>query len=323
MKNSAAVAKRKKSAAALALSLAATLLLTSLLAGCGKTEPAPVADTPEPAAATEPTAAPEPTATPEPSEEPAASEEPSAEIERQDGERFEAVIVIEGMEETVQYEHVRNGNIGFEMDYEYESLERQSDAVCDRFISIYDDPEEPMNYLEVSNSAEDAEFVAASIRKSLEDDYDIIEETYTLDRAGDCIRLDASGAKDGGGTPDILYTAYIIPADDGCRIAMAQYSFESAEGFGRRFSYMVNTLKVIAITEEYEIPEDNGELPPGWTGADFGELNGIDFEVEPDEDDHEWTGADFGELNGIDFEVEPDGDDHEWTGADFGEQNGN
>ncbi len=222
------------------------------------------------------------------------------------------------MEETVQYEHVRNAYIGFEMDYEYESLERQSDAVCDRFISIYDDPEEPMNYLEVSNSAEDAEFVAASIKKSLEDDYDIIEETYTLDRAGDCIRLDASGAKDGGGTSDILYTAYIIPADDGCRIAMAHYSFESAEGFGRRITCMVNTLKVIAITEEYEGPEDNGattgansETPKEgdreWTGADFGELNGIDFEVEPEEDDREWTGADFGELNGIDFEVEPEG----------------
>ena len=34
-------------------------------------------------------------------------------------------------------------------------------------------------------------------------------------------------------------------ATDGCRIATAHYGFESAEGFGKRFSSMVKTLVVI------------------------------------------------------------------------------
>ena len=43
---------------------------------------------------------------------------------------------------------------------------------------------------------------------------------------------------------------YIIPAPDGCRVATAHYSFESAEGFGRRFSYIVNTLTIIGSHPE-------------------------------------------------------------------------
>ena len=94
--------------------------------------------------------------------EPAESPETMAEIERQDGERFEAVIVLEGMEETIRYEHVRNDMIGIEIDYDYEAFERRSESDCERFISRYDDPDEPLNYFEVTYSAQDADAVAAA-----------------------------------------------------------------------------------------------------------------------------------------------------------------
>lgn len=164
---------------------------------------------------------------------------------RQDGERYEAVIIMEGMEETVQYEHVRNDTIGFEMDYEYERFERRSEADRERFISIYDWPEAPENYLELTYSAEDADTVAASVRAELSQDYDLLENTRELAGVGSCLYIEASNAKDNGGTPDQLQSVYIIPTGNGCLVAAAHYSFEAAEGFGRRFSYMLNTLTVL------------------------------------------------------------------------------
>ena len=56
--------------------------------------------------------------------------------------------------------------------------------------------------------------------------------------------MDASSGKDNK-TPNRLQTAYIIPAADGCRVIRAYYTMESAEGFGRRFSNIANTLVVI------------------------------------------------------------------------------
>ncbi|MBQ1413274.1 MAG: hypothetical protein IIY93_08805 [Clostridia bacterium] len=169
----------------------------------------------------------------------------SFETGRQDGERFEDVIMIEGMEETVKYEHIRNDSVGIEMDYDYERFERHSESDRECFISIYDDPQNPQIYLEVTTSADDADTVAATIGETLSANYDIIKESITLDRAGDCILIDASNAKGNKGTPDLLQTVYIIPAADGCRIATAHYTFESAEGFGRRFNYIMNTFVVI------------------------------------------------------------------------------
>lgn len=169
----------------------------------------------------------------------------SVETGRQDGERFEDVIMMEGMEETVKYEHIRNDSVGIEMDYDYERFERHSESDRECFISIYDDPENPQIYLEVTTSTDDADTVAATIGETLSANYDIIKESITLDRAGDCILIDASNAKGNKGTPDLLQTVYIIPAADGCRIATAHYTFESAEGFGRRFNYIMNTLVVI------------------------------------------------------------------------------
>ena len=97
-----------------------------------------------------------------------------------------------------------------------------------------------MIYLDQSPDA-----VSASVGDELSKNYDIIREPYVLDRAGVCVRIDASSTKDGR-TPDLLEAAYIIPAGDGCLVAAAHYTFESAEGFGRRFAEMLNTLVVLS-----------------------------------------------------------------------------
>lgn len=183
-----------------------------------------------------------------PAEEPAAEPAQDNGTQRQDGERFEGVIILEGMEETVRYEHVRNETVGFEMDYDYESFVRQNETVHERFVSHYDNPAAPQNYLEVIWQAQDAETVADSVGNELSKKYDITREPYTLEHAGSCIRIDASATKDGH-TPDLLQAVYIIPSGSGCLVAAAHYSFESAEGFGRRFANMLDTLTVLSRVE--------------------------------------------------------------------------
>ena len=171
---------------------------------------------------------------------------PRAEPERRDGERFEAVIILEGMEETVQYEHVRNDALGFEMDYDYELFVRRSEADRECFVSFWDDPDNPENYLEVTRSSQDAETVAASVSETLSAEYEIRRyDLFPLDRSGSCIRIDASADIGGKTMPAQLQMVYIIPAADGCLIATAHYAIEGAEGFGRRFAYMMHTITVI------------------------------------------------------------------------------
>ena len=176
-----------------------------------------------------------------------AAEAPAAEPEnlRQDGDRYEGVIMLEGMEQTVQYEHIVNKTAGFEMDYDYETFVRHSDADRECFILSWDDPENPEYYLEVTYSRDDAEAVAAAVSEDLSKDYEIIRESITLDRAGSCIQIGASEVKGGGYTADQMQMVYIIPTDDGCRIATEHYGFDSADLFGARFRAMVNTLSVI------------------------------------------------------------------------------
>ena len=154
--------------------------------------------------------------------------------------------MLEGMEETVQYEHVVSETVGFEMDYDYEFFLRRSEADRERFVSVWDNAETPENYLEVTYSAESAEAAEASISEALSQEYDLLKEMRTLDRAGDCIRIEASVLKDTNTMADQLQAVYIFPAPDGCRIATAHYAIEGAEGFGRRFAYMLNTLSVIS-----------------------------------------------------------------------------
>lgn len=253
---------------------ALVFLLMTLLIGCGKktepaeparalttapvssTEAAVTAESEESAESAKPAESDVTVESVNPAESPE-SEETETEPARQDGERFDGVIMIEGMEETVHYEHIRNDALGFEMDYDYESFVRRTEPDRECFISVYDDPGDPQNYLEVTYSADDAETVCTSVSAALSNDYELIRESCTLDRAGSSIRIDASEAKGSGVTPEQLQTVYIIPAPDGCRVAAAHCSFESAEGFGRRFSDLMNTLTVIERTEG--IPLSEGE----------------------------------------------------------------
>ena len=223
---------------------AVLLALLLIMAGCGKKGEAPASV--EPAANNIPEAAAEPAGMPE----------TVAETGRQDGERFDAVIVLEGMEETVRYEHVRNETVGFEMDYDYESLKRLSETDQECFISIYDDPENPWNWLGVAYSTQSADAVADSVSAELSKDYEIIKEIVPLDRAGSCIRIEASELKGTGRMADQLQVVYIIPAADGCRIATEHLTAESAEGFGRRFSYILNTLAVIDRSSERKLTDE-------------------------------------------------------------------
>lgn len=216
---------------ALTMMIAAALLMS--LTGCGKA----------PAAASEAPQA-------EPQTEAAVTVAPAAEPGRQDGERFETVILLEGMEETVHYEHVRSETLGFEMDYDYESFVRQTEAGRECFLSCWDDAANPENYLELSCDTGNAELVASAIQAALSDEYDLVVETYPLDRAGSCIRIEASELKGQGVMPQQLQVVYVIPTADGCRIARAHYAREAAEGFGRRFDSMLNTLTVIERSGE-------------------------------------------------------------------------
>ncbi len=233
--------------------LAIALLMTTVFGGCGAQK--------DSAKETEPVISSDPISTETSAVSSAAKSEAGTETEietgnvtapeagivtgRQNGERCEDVIILEGIEETVKYEHVRNDKIGIELDYAYESFNRQSASDCERFVFCYDDPADPQNYFEVTCRAEDADTAAASISEALSKEYDIIKESQVLDHAGSCIHIDASCAKGGKGTPDLLQAVYIIPAADGCRVATVHYTFEAAEGIGSRIRYIMNTLVVI------------------------------------------------------------------------------
>lgn len=181
----------------------------------------------------------------EPQAEALETAEPRTETGRQDGERYEGSIMLEGMEETVRYEHVVNESAGFEMDYDYESFVRQSEANRELFISLWDDPADPENYLEVRYDTAGAELFAEAVSATLSQEFDLIQETRKLDQAGDCIYIEASTLKGTGTMADELQAVYIVPASDGCRVATAHFSAEAAEGFGRRFNAMMHTLSVI------------------------------------------------------------------------------
>ena len=77
------------------------------------------------------------------------------------------VITILGLEQTAQFEHIRNESFGFEMDYDCEAFKRDTNAERVRFVSVWDDPANPENYLELSSSDEDARTVAAAVSEQL------------------------------------------------------------------------------------------------------------------------------------------------------------
>ena len=171
--------------------------------------------------------------------------EPAAAAGRQDGERFEGTVMLEGMEEAVSYEHIVNSALGFEMDYDYEMLERRSEADREVFVSRYEDPEDPLNWFEVRHSAEDAETAAAAVAEALSAEYDLIREPLTLEHAGNCERIEASCVKGTNQMAEYLQAVYVVPAVDGCIVATVHETIESAEGFGARVAAMMNTLVVL------------------------------------------------------------------------------
>lgn len=219
----------KSSKRALALLLGLMLLLTAL-GGCAKS-----GEETEPAGSAVPT-------------ESAAPAEEASVPERADGEQFETTILVEGMEETVRYQHARNETAGFAMDFEYETFTRQSEPDRERFVSVYDDPANPENYIEVAYRPEDADTVSEKISEELSADYALYTDTVELDGAGTCLHIDASAAADGNHTADVLQAVYIIPAADGCRVARLHYLPEGSDGFGKRLVYMVNTITVFDVT---------------------------------------------------------------------------
>ena len=170
--------------------------------------------------------------------------QPEAEAGRQDGERFEGTIMIEGMEETVAYEHAVNAALGIEMDYDCEGFERQSEPERERFVWRYDEPGDPQNYLEVTRRAEDADAASAAIGEALSQEYDITLEPCALDRAGSCVRINAFCVRGADETAEIMQSVYVIPAGDGCVVATARCYAEGVEGFGPRFDAMIETLEV-------------------------------------------------------------------------------
>ena len=161
---------------------------------------------------------------------------------RADGERFDGTIMLEGMEETVHYEHVVNNDLGFEIDYEYEDLNRKTLADREIFISVYDDENDPSNYLEVSQSDLPVDTVITNLRIELSQKADIETETRTLENAGEVTYIEAS-SKDGNMLNQIQ-SVYVIPAGYGTIVARCHFSIEAAEGFGGRFRQMLNTLVV-------------------------------------------------------------------------------
>ena len=214
------------------------ILLISALGACGrknsKEEPAGSAAPVETAEAAEETSAPE----------------------RQNGERFEDVIMIEGMEETIKLEHVINETAGFAMDFDYEGFLRRSASDRECFVWSYDDPENPENFVEVSYSAQDASAVVADVIETLSKDYEISKDPVTLDGAGLCTRIDASAVPGGEYTADVLQEVYVIPAADGCRVAKIQYIPEGSDGFGKRLAYLVNTITVMDPQGERAMSEE-------------------------------------------------------------------
>lgn len=161
------------------------------------------------------------------------------------GEHFEGTVPLEGTEQTVHYEAIRNDELGFEMGYDYENFVRQSEADCERFISVWDNPDNPEIYLEITHSSDNAETTAASIAETLSAQYNVSRWEYTLDRAGDCIDLRGELDKEGQMSIWELQMVYIIPADDGCFVAWGHYTQESAEGCGARFRGMMHTFAVL------------------------------------------------------------------------------
>ncbi len=175
-----------------------------------------------------------------------AQAEVETKVTREVGERFEGTIILEGMDETVKYEHIRNDALGFEMDYDYENFGRYTEQDRERLISIWDNPDNPEIYIEITRNVENVETTAASIRDTLSAEYDASMEQSSLDGAGECIEIRAEVDHNNQMSIWQLQMVYIIPANDGGSLVVwGHYTMESADGFGARMSNMINSLVVV------------------------------------------------------------------------------
>ena len=176
----------------------------------------------------------------------AARAEAGTQTAGQVGERFEGTIILEGMDETVKYEHIRNDTLGFEMDYDYENFVRKTGQDSERLISVWDNPDHPEIYIEITRSAENAETAAASVAETLSAEYNVSMEPSKLDGAGNCIEIRAEVDHNNQMSLWQLQMVFIIPANDGgSLVAWGHYTVESADGSGARLYSMINSLKVV------------------------------------------------------------------------------
>lgn len=163
---------------------------------------------------------------------------------RKDGERFQSTIMLEGLEEVVNYEHLINDTIGFEMDYDYDSFSRISKSDKEIILPNYDDSSEPTNFLEIFYDNNNADTVVSNINTELSKTYDTTIDYLTSNNLGNYIHIDVSLVKNGQLLP-VLRESFVIPLNNGCLVATAHYYREAAEGIGRRFADMINTMTVI------------------------------------------------------------------------------
>ena len=176
----------------------------------------------------------------------AAAAQAESNATRQVGERFEGTIILEGMDEPVQYERIGNEALGFEMDYDYENFVRKTEQNSERLISIWDNPDNPEIYIEITRSAENAETTAASIKETLSAEYDASMEQSALDGAGECIEIRAEVDHNYQMSLWQLQMVFIIPTSDGSSLVVwGHYTVESADGMGARLYNMINSLKVV------------------------------------------------------------------------------
>ncbi len=156
-----------------------------------------------------------------------------------------------------QAEPVRHDALGFELDYDYENFVRRSEADREIFVSCWDDPEKPENYLELRYNPQDAGTVAANICAFLSGEYEVRrDDAFELEQLGSCIRIDADEVKGGGYMPEQLQTVFVIPAGDGCRIAWERTYIVESEGFGRRFGYMMQTFSLLPAQGEKKLSDE-------------------------------------------------------------------
>lgn len=165
--------------------------------------------------------------------------------EMPDGFRFESSIILEGMEEMVQYEHAISLNAGISIDYDYEIFTRRTGESSESFVSVYDDSSHPDNYMSISASPADGDTMKEIIGSYLESLFsNVTAEQTELGPFTGCTRFVADTPLTDEFSRNAVTVQYVIPANDGSRLVELHYTAESAEGFGTRMERMLDTLQL-------------------------------------------------------------------------------